>query len=83
MRFDPDGCIYNRSSAARQFCDESRVCSPRLRLPESCIHDDEHQVAEITIVVTNLRTDVEVRSITSKKQQNGRREEDMSEKLQI
>ena len=67
VRFDPDGCIYNRSSAARQFCDEPQVCSARLTLPESRIHDDEHQHAEIATFMTNWRTDVEVRSVTSKK----------------
>ena len=57
LRFDPDGYIHNRSSAARQFCDKPQVCSPRLRLSKSCIHDDEHQPVDFAIVVTGLHTD--------------------------
>ena len=57
--FDPDGCIFNRSSAATQFPNETHLCSPTLTPPESFMHDYEHRPAETAIAVTDLRTDVE------------------------
>ena len=57
--FDPDGCIYSRSSAATQFHDEPQLCTSTLTPREGFMHDDEHQPAEIAVAVTNLHTDVE------------------------
>ena len=59
VMFDPDGCIYNRSSAARQFHDEPQLCNSTLTPLESFMHDYEYQPANIAIVVTKMRTNVE------------------------